>query len=368
MPGTAPPAPLRRAIRPLWLSQPGRLTGLSPMVARAMLALLILLVVIGYATQGTFEPVAERLPPVTTTILDHVRHGQSYYPAALDALRDNDRALRPDLFAVPLPALFVTLAAMPPLVWRGAMLLLSLAVIAGWLRRVAPVLEGYTASALLAVLLIAGLVPLTDLPMVTVPESWAGVLIALSLVQRRPEGGASAAALGLVAMILTPMALPHAIVMLVLAARAGARREAIGWIVALAIALLVLAAHGQALSGLVSAIDPAMDGPFQPIAPGTLIASIAAAHAVGFLPMAVVVPLAVLAALGWAHWRQPVARRVGATMMAYGLLALVTGSPAMVLGLSPLFFLGVVFAPDGVRDLILAARDRRRITVTRVMR
>ncbi len=45
-------------------------------------------------------------------------------------------------------------------------------------------------------------------------------------------------------------------------------------------------------------------------------------------------------------------------MAVYALLTLVTGSPVLVLGLSPLFFLGVVFAPDAVRELILAARDR----------
>lgn len=368
MPGSAPPVPVRRLSRPLWLGQPGRMTGVSPMVARAVLALLILLVAIGYATQGAFEPVAERLSPVTMAILDHVRHGQSFYPAALDALRENGRALRPALLAVPLPALFVTLAALPPLLWHAGMMMLGIGLVMGWLRRIVPVLEGRIAIGLAAILLIAGFFPLPNLPMVTTPEGWAGVLIALSLVQRRPEAGLSAVALGLVAMILTPMALPYAVVMLVLAARAGARREAIGWMTALAVALLVLAAHAHALHGMVTAIDPAMDGPVHPIAPGTLIASIAAAQPVGGLPMSMVVPLAVLAALGWAHWRQPVARRAVATMAVYATLALVTGSPAMVLGLSPIFFLGVVFAPDAVRELIAAARDRRRITVTRVVR
>lgn len=359
---------MRRAVRPFWLAQPGRMTGLSPIVARWVLALLILLVVIGYATQGAFEPVAERLTPVTMTVLDHVRHGQSFYPAAIDALRESERALRPAIIAVPLPALFVTLALLPPLVWHGAMMLLGVVMIMGWLRRVIPVLEGRIAIGLFVILLIAGVFPLPNLPMVTAPESWAGVLIALSLVQRRPEASLSAVTLGLIAMILTPMALPYAVVMLVMAAQAGARREAIGWVTALAVALLLLAAHAQALNPLVSAVDPAMDSPFHGIAPGTLIAAVADAQSVGVLPMSLIVPLAVLAALGWAHWRTPAARRAGVTMAVYALLALVTGSPAMIMGLSPLFFPGVVFAPDAVRDLILAARDRRRITVTRVVR
>jgi hypothetical protein len=35
---------------------------------------------------------------------------------------------------------------------------------------------------------------------------------------------------------------------------------------------------------------------------------------------------------------------------------------------TPVLLVGIVFAVDGLRDLIVAARDTRRITVTRVIR
>jgi hypothetical protein len=368
MPGSVPSAPSRRTTRPLWLGQQGRLSTVSPLAATGILALLILFVAIAIGTQAMVEPVGDHLSPVSRAMLDHVRHGQSFYSAAIDALRENGRALRPALIAVPLPALTVTLAALPEMVGQGLMVMLGVAVLASWLRRVAPVISHRGPLILAAILLAAGLYPLIDRAMAAVPEAWAAMLIPLSLVQRRPEGSLSAVALGLAAMILSPVALLHGMVMLALAWQAEARREAIGWMVALAIALLILAAHAHALNDLVSGADPAMGSPFFVLAPGSWVASLASINAVGFLPMVLVVPLTALAALGWANWRQALARRAGMTMLAYGVAALLTGAPAMMLGLSPLFFLGVVFAPDAVRELIVAARDRRRITVTRVVR
>jgi hypothetical protein len=368
MPGSAPPVPPRRISRPIWLNQPGRLSAMTPSVAIGTLALLLVLIAGLLWTGGDADPVADRLTPVSAAILDHVRHGQDFYSAAIDALRENGRPLRPVLLAVPLPALPVTLALMPPLVGQLLLVLLGLAVIAGWARRCWPLFEGRGPRALAIILLVAGLYPAFDRAMVSVPEVWAALLIALSLVQRRPDAMPTAVALGLAAMILSPVALLHALLMAFLAWRAGAEREATGWIGATAIAMILYAAHAHRLNAVVGPIDPAIASPIALQLPGAWLAAIASASGVGVLPMVIALPLAVLAALGWAHWRQPVARRAGITLAAYALLGLLTGAPAFALAVAPLIFLGVVFAPDAVRELIAAARDRRRITVTRVVR
>lgn len=368
MPGSAPPVPPRRISRPIWLNQPGRLSAMTPSVAIGTLALLLVLIAGLLWTGGDADPVADRLTPVSAAILDHVRHGQDFYSAAIDALRENGRRLRPVLLAVPLPALPVTLSLLPPMVGQLLLVLLGLAVIAGWARRCWPLFEGRGPRALIIVLLVAGLYPALDRAMVSVPEVWAALLIALSLVQRRPDAMPTAIALGLAAMILSPVALLHALLMAFLAWRAGAEREATGWIAATAIAMILYAAHAHRLNAMVGPIDPAIASPIALQSPGAWLAAIASASGVGVLPMVIALPLAVLAALGWAHWRQPVARRAGITLAAYALLGLLTGAPAFALAVAPLIFLGVVFAPDAVRELIAAARDRRRITVTRVVR
>ncbi|WP_322964007.1 hypothetical protein [Sphingomonas fuzhouensis] len=368
MPGSAPPAPLRRPSRPLWLNQPGRLSGMTPPVAVGVLVLLFVMMAAAVLTRTPIDPVADRLPPVSAAILDHVRHGQGFYPAAIDALRENARPLRPVLLAVPLPALPVTLALLPPIVGHALLLLIGLAVVIGWARRCWPLFERNGPRALAVVLLVAGLYLAIDPTMVAVPEVWAALLIALSLVQRRPDAMPTAVALGLVAMILSPVALLHALLMGFLAWRAGAHREATGWIIATAIAMIVYAAHTHALNAMVGPIDPVIAAPITLQAPGEWLAATASASGVGVLPAIIALPLALFAALGWAHWRQPVARRTAITLAAYALMALLTGALAFTLMVAPLLFLGVVFAPDAVRALIAAARDRRRITVRRIVR
>ena len=83
------------------------------------------------------------------------------------------------------------------------------------------------------------------------------------------------------------------------------------------------------------------------------------------------VPVVVLAILGWASWRDPAGLRMLATIAAYVLLI---GLAARLnnfywgLMIGPVILLGLTFAPDGVRDLVRAARGGRRITVTRVAR
>ena len=78
MPGSAPPVSPRRISRPLWLSQPGRLSGMTPPVAIGMLALLFVLIAGLLWTGGDADPVADRLTPVSAAILDHVRHGPDF--------------------------------------------------------------------------------------------------------------------------------------------------------------------------------------------------------------------------------------------------------------------------------------------------
>ena len=81
--------------------------------------------------------------------------------------------------------------------------------------------------------------------------------------------------------------------------------------------------------------------------------------------------LLALALFGWAAWDEPLALRGLATFAAYAaLIGLFARANTFYWGLmiAPVILIGLVFAPDGLRDLAVAARDRRRITVTRLTR
>jgi hypothetical protein len=87
------------------------------------------------------------------------------------------------------------------------------------------------------------------------------------------------------------------------------------------------------------------------------------------LPLALAAPLVGLALFGWTVWTSPIALRVTATLLAYAVLLATAGRlDTFYWGLliAPVLLAGLVFAPDGLRDLVAAALDRRRIVVRRV--
>ena len=78
-----------------------------------------------------------------------------------------------------------------------------------------------------------------------------------------------------------------------------------------------------------------------------------------------------LALAGWTAWADPLATRVAATLFAYAALLATTGRlDTFYWGLltAPALLIGLAFVPDGIRDLLGPALDRRRITVRRVVR
>ncbi len=118
---------------------------------------------------------------------------------------------------------------------------------------------------------------------------------------------------------------------------------------------------------MVRPIDPAIASPIAFPVAGRMAGGHRLGQRVGVLPVVIAIPLGLLA-----RWAGRIGgnrgARAGITLAAYALFGLITGGLAFALVVAPLLFLGVVFAPDAVRELIAAARDRRRITVTRVVR
>ena len=88
-------------------------------------------------------------------------------------------------------------------------------------------------------------------------------------------------------------------------------------------------------------------------------------------PLWLAAPLVCLALFGWAAWRDLVGLRALAVFAAYAaLLGLFGRTDTFYWGLmiAPILLVGLAFAPDALRDLIAASRDRRRIVVRRVAR
>lgn len=367
---------------PLWLAAPSRFARLSPRQARIGLALLGALLALALTALATPDPTGSAGAATATggpdqsdlmlyeKIVAGMKGGGGYYTVASDALRAGGYPLRP-FFTVRMPALAVVQAALPP--WATLTLLFALAGAVGvaWGARLGDALPRLAPRIAATLLLVGSMLAFLQPGLAAFHEIWAGLLVALSLALRRRGRWIEAVAVALMAMLIRETAALYALVMAAMALRDGERREALGWIAALALLGAALAAHAHAVTGVTLPSDPRSPGWAGLLGFGFFVRAIALATALHLLPLALAALLAGLSLFGWASWRDEGALRVLATIAAYALLIAVFArldTFYWALMVAPIFLVGLLFVPDGLRDLVRQALDRRRITVTRVAR
>ena len=366
---------MRRPLPPLWLTEPSRYATVLQPVARALLAAVGLLLLLALTALVTPDPTAPGKAAGGVTDLDlyggiveSLRHGGRYYPTAADALRLGNYPLRP-FVTFRLPTLAVAQASLPPVVVASLLYTLALGVGLAWYERLRAGLRRPLAVAVALLLLAGGCVACWQVELAPFHEVWAGLLIALSLARHRPGQWLEAVGWGLAAMLIRETAALYVLVMLACAWRDGARREALAWAAALSVLALALIAHAHAVAQVVTPADPASPGWTGLLGPGFSVRTWQVSTALSLLPLIVAAPLVALALAGWTAWAEPIAARVAATLAAYALLLATAGRlDTFYWGLlsAPLLLVGLAFVPDGARDLLAAALDRRRITVRRV--
>ncbi|MBJ6122017.1 hypothetical protein [Sphingomonas mollis] len=353
--------------RPLLLIQPTSLAGLGRSPARILLGTLLALVLVILMMGGiTALDLTDRLV-FDETLVERVRHGGTFYSMAADTLRGEGSPLRPALF-FPVPTLPMIAAMVPTFLLIAALWILAAATVAAWSARLAPLWIGLPGRAVTLALLIAGVASAVRADLAVMPEVWAGLLIALSLAVRHPGRWLEAAALGLAAALLHGVAALYLIVMAAWAWRDHGRREAIGWVLAIAALLPVLALHGQAAAAVVGPLDTATMFWQAMVNPVNALGTLAAMTYAAALPAGVGAVLVLVSLIGWTTWRDDAARRVATTLVVFIAVVIVGGSAATALLVAPVALLGLAFVPDLLRELMTVALDRRRITVTRMFR
>lgn len=351
---------------PLLLAAPSAWIGLSRGRARALL-LLVALLAIAVAGLADTPAGGDDRPgfALDTGLVEGVRHGGDYYGIAADLVRSGDTPARP-LVGLRLPTLTVIAAALPRRVCRALVAMLALAVALAWYERLAPALSRRGARFAAAVLLLAGLAGSFRSDAAPAAEAWAGLLVALSLARWRPGRAGEAIGWALAAALLDERAALAMAVMTLFAWAGHARREAAGWTIALAVLALVVAVHRHAVdaAGIVFA-DAAADG----AGAGAVLIGLGRATALAMAPPAIAAVATMLGLAGWAGWRDPLGRRVPATMLAFVAAAVLSPAGDGIVPLAaPLSLAGLLLLPDGLIDLGRAALDRRRIVVRRVAR
>lgn len=365
-----------RARSPLWLAQPSRFAGWSRGRARIALALLALLFALSFtALSSSVDPTAPASENRTDVLLyesivDSVRHGGDYYLATAQALRFGNYPLRP-FVTFRLPTLAMVQAHLPPALVPMLLYALAAGVAAAWWMRLRPALGRLPPLIIALVLLAAGMLVYVQAELAIFHEIWAGLLIALSLAARRPGRWIESVSIGLAAMLIRETAALYVALMFLLALGDGERREALGWFVAATVFAVAVAAHAYAVSAVVRPFDPASPGWAGLLGFGFFVKAMSVSTALALFPLAIAAPLVVLGMAGWSAWRNPLALRVLVTLIGYAaLIGLFCRADTFYWGLlvAPLILVGLVFTPDMLRDLITAALDTRRITVTRVVR
>ena len=369
---------MARSATPFWLTAPTRFAALRSTQARWGLGLLALLLLACLTALATAVP-----PPVSKdpgkraddkadvllyeSIVAGLRNRGDYYTVTATALRRGDYPLRP-FVTFRLPTLAVIEASIPPV--GSVMLLYTLAagVLVSWAMRLRPAFARAPPLAIALVLLIGGMAAFVQVELVNFHEVWAGLLIALSLALRRDDRWAHAVAFALMAMLIRETAALYVLAMATLALIEGRRREALSWGAALAVMVPVIAAHAWAVSRVVDSADPASPGWAGLLGFGFFVKTMSISTALAVAPAWLSALLVGLALFGWSAWPGSLARRALATFAAYALLLSLFGRVDTFywgLMIAPAFLIGLAFAPDGLKDLIAQARDRRRVTVTR---
>jgi hypothetical protein len=366
---------MRTAVgRPLLIAMPSRVAGLARPRARLFLALLALLMLASLTALSNPSLQSAATPnddPASTiaygATVEALRHGANYYSATVDALRASDQPVRPWL-AVRLPTLSVVQASLSPVTAALLLYALALVTLASWWKCLGSILPRPIPRLVAVVFAAGGMWSALLGQHVIDHELWAGLLISLSLATRAPDRSTASVALGLSAMLLHEGAALFVIIMAVCALSEGFRREAACWGIAAAVFGITLWFHAGAVAAITGPLDQPWSGWPGILGFGFAVRSLVGTTILSALPLSLGALAIGLALAGWASWRDPLAFRALATLIGYllflSLLAPVDASGWAYL-IAPISMIGLIFVPDALRDLVRAALDRRRITVTR---
>lgn len=373
---------------PLWTTRATRFAGMPS--AQARIGLVLFLVFLAACLSAIVSPgprpsvdagastsIAYDAPPpgrtdllLYDTIVAGVRGGSPYYAVAAETQRMGHYPLKP-FFAVRPPTLAVVQAALPSILVNLLLLALCIGTILAWVARLRPEMTGLVPLGVAGLLVVAGLSVNLDPSFVVFHEVWAGPLIALSLALRRPGHWLPGVAFGLSAMLIRETALLYVAIMAMFAWVEGERRETLGWLAAITIFAVVLAAHAHAVSLVSGPLDRVSQGWSGLEGFGFYVRLATISSGLDILPQWLASLVLGTALFGWLAWRDAVATRALVVFAAYAaLISLFARSDNFYWALmtTPVLLVGLVFAVDGLRDMIAAARDTRRITVTRVIR
>ena len=332
-------------------------------VLAAVAALMLWGVILSPLTQ--VEPVSA--PPVETLVapvgpdvmlyhrvVERLRAGENYYAAASEAMRASKFPMRP-FVTMRLPTLGWMLAALPEGLTLPLMAALLGGVMAAWSARLTPAARSKEAGfGITLCVMAAGLVGFS--PALTMfHEGWAGLLVALSIALYRPDRWWPSVLAALAAVMIRELALPLVLMMGALAVLGQRWRECAAWAAVAVAFMAALAAHAAHVWAVTSAADLPSPGWAAGGGWAFVLSSVHKSTLLGMFPQMVTAILLPLSLLGWSAWRHPAGLRAFLFLSGFAVMMMIVGRPDnfyWAVMITPMLFMGALFAPLALRDLI----------------
>jgi hypothetical protein len=291
------------------------------------------------------------------SVVDQVRSGHDYYEAVITAQRDKGYPVRP-VFTIRLPTLSWLIALISPL-WAWVLLMLLAATTAAtwatvFIRTIKPSRWGTKLGVLLIILSV---LPAVIEPLIWFSETWAGLLLALSLALRNANRWWLSIAVGFTAVVFREISVLYLILMMVMAIYDGRRWEMIGWGSAVVVFGLVFIVHTQSVLALTHPGDLASQGWYGQGGWPLFVSSACQLTTLAVLPYLVSSLLLPLSFFGFAVCANPIALRTLLTLIGYTLLISIfarSNNMYWIWMVSPVLILGLLFVPSAFTDLFMS--------------
>jgi hypothetical protein len=295
-------------------------------------------------------------------IVDLNRSGLDYYEAAIATQRIKGYPVRP-FVTVRMPTLTWLIAGLSYLWARALFLLLAaMTVVAWYIRFSGMVRRGRRRMKFGVLLILLGVLPAIVEPLMWFSESWAGLLIALSLALRTADRWWPSVVIGLVAVCFRELAVPYLVLMGLLALYERQRWEMVGWGVAILAFGFVVFVHAQSVQALTQMTDLASPGWFGRGGWALFLSSAGELTTLAALPPWIVALLLPLSLFGLAAGKSPIALRTLVTIVAYAVLIALFARPANIYWvwlISPILILGLLFIDTALSDLFRSLMRRK---------
>lgn len=369
------------------MSRNGRFAGLPPVLARAILAAVVLLLLgaalVPVAKPGSRSPWAgpvETLPssaspgakakPYDEDIAlyevasERIARGENYYDFIVREQRGRDYPVNPG-WAVRLPTLAYLNAWLGAPGQIGAAVLLMLGIALAWWQRLGDEGVSPRVRRMAVATVFVGASLGLNRHYFPLHELWSGGLIALSFglhrIGRGGHGGRWIAAFcaGALALAIREHALPFVLLMVATALWQRNWKEAAAWTALIAVFAAAMMLHLSLVARDVVPSDPHSAPWLVMRGLSGWLANVVQSSNLRWLPHMLAGPFVILMTFGWLGWKGPGGVFGFLLSAGYGVLFMFAGRwdnfywGAMI---APAMFAGIVFAPRTLMELFAAAR------------